>query len=78
MRLWHAGMPNHTEQARPMLAMIHQVRWLPSGKLVFARGSEPFLANSDLDTPAEFVDGPIDYLHRHEAYDLQPPESAAS
>jgi hypothetical protein len=71
MRLWHAGMPNHTDQPRPMLAMIHQVRWLPSGKLTFAKGSEPFLADSDLVTPAEFVDGPINYLHRHESYDFK-------
>ncbi len=77
MRLWHAGMPNHTDQPRPMLAMIHQVRWLPTGKLTFAKGSEAFLADSDLITPAEFVDGAIDYLHNHASYDLKPADTAA-
>lgn len=27
LRLWHAGMPNHTEQTRVMLAMIHFASW---------------------------------------------------
>ena len=27
IRLWHAGMPNHTQQARPMIAMIHWCSW---------------------------------------------------
>jgi hypothetical protein len=76
MRLWHAGMPNLTDQARPMIAMIHIVRWLPSGKMTFAKGSEEFLADSDLVTPAEFVDGPIDYLHHHTSYDFNPEERA--
>jgi len=28
LRLWHAGMPNQTEQPRPMIAMIHYARWM--------------------------------------------------
>ncbi|MFK7845987.1 MAG: phytanoyl-CoA dioxygenase family protein, partial [Rhodothermales bacterium] len=27
MRLWHRGMPNHTDQVRTMIAMIHVPRW---------------------------------------------------
>lgn len=71
MRLWHAGMPNRTDQPRPMIAMIHEISWLPAGKLTFAKGSETIFENTDLLTPAEFVEGPIDYLHHYEAYDLQ-------
>jgi len=72
MRLWHAGMPNLTDQPRPMIAMIHQVGWLQAGRLTFQKGSEELLADTDLVTPAEFVDGPIDYLHRNESYDFKP------
>ena len=71
MRLWHAGMPNLTDEPRPMIAMIHQAGWLASGKLTFAKGSEPFLEDSVLSTPADFVDMPIDYLGRHGAYDFK-------
>lgn len=76
MRLWHAGMPNNTNVPRPMLAMIHQVRWLTAEKLTFQRGSEGILGGSDLITPAEFVDGPIDYLHHHESYDFKVDQTA--
>jgi ectoine hydroxylase-related dioxygenase (phytanoyl-CoA dioxygenase family) len=71
IRLWHAGMPNHTETPRPMLAMIHSVSWWPGERLTFAKGAEPFLIHTDLRTEARFADGPIDYLHRHTAHDLQ-------
>ena len=76
MRLWHAGMPNQTDQPRPMIAMVHQVRWLAAGKLTFQKGSEDVLGGSDLSTPAEFVEGPIDYLHHHRSYDFKPEEAA--
>ena len=71
MRLWHAGMPNFTTDPRPMIAMIHQIAWLPCGKLTFAKGAESIFEHSDLETPAEFVDGEIDYLNRHGAYDFK-------
>ena len=71
MRLWHAGMPNLTQNPRPMIAMIHQTAWLPCGKLTFAKGSEAIFADSDLSTPADFVEGEIEYLNRHGVYDFK-------
>ena len=71
MRLWHAGMPNHTSTPRPMIAMIHTVSWWGGeAPLTFPRGTESLFEHPDLHTVARFVDGPIDYLNRNEAYDL--------
>lgn len=72
MRLWHRGMPNHTQNPRPMIAMIHWVSWWNSEQPIrFPKGTEAFFEHSGFKTHAEFVDGEIDYLHRHQAYDLQ-------
>ncbi|GMV87611.1 MAG: hypothetical protein AMXMBFR81_05420 [Chthonomonas sp.] len=73
MRMWHAGMPNHTDQPRPMIAMIHWVSWWPlHEKLTFPKGTEALFVHPDLETVADFVDTPIPYLGRHVSYDLQP------
>jgi ectoine hydroxylase-related dioxygenase (phytanoyl-CoA dioxygenase family) len=70
--LWHAGMPNQTEQPRPMIAMIHYAWWMEThSALQFPKGTEAFFADSDLKTPAAFVEGPIDYVHAPQAYDYQ-------
>ena len=70
MRLWHRGMPNLTGQPRPMIAMIHWVRWWHTDKpLLFPRGTEELFADSPLETVAEFVDGRIDYISRKRKYD---------
>ena len=70
MRLWHRGMPNLTGQPRPMIAMIHWVRWWHTDKpLLFPRGTEELFADSALETVAEFVDGRIDYISRNRKYD---------
>jgi hypothetical protein len=66
MRLWHAGAPNHSSAARPMIAMIHSCGWWPGRPIEFLRGSEALLQHPDLRTNATFVDGPIDYVGRHE------------
>ncbi len=72
LRLWHRGMPNHTQQPRPMIAMIHWVSWWHDfEKLQFPKESETFFQHSELHTVADFVDGPIDYIHRSQAYDYQ-------
>lgn len=71
IRLWHAGMPNHTQAPRPMIAMIHSVSWWPNSWVPFARGSKPYLEHPDLTTTARFVDTPIDHTRHNEAYDLQ-------
>jgi hypothetical protein len=71
MRLWHAGMPNLTDTPRPMIAMIHWVSWWNAAQpMVFPKGTESFFEHPDLVSVVEFVDGPIDYLSRHKAYDF--------
>ena len=73
IRLWHAGMPNHTAQPRPMIAMIHTIAWWGGGEtLTFPKGTEEFFQHPDLHTQARFVDEPIDYLHHSQAYDFKP------
>ena len=72
MRVWHGGMPNRTNTPRPMIAMIHWARWWNAGKpLLFEKGSEEVFADSPLQTVAEFVDGPIDYINRNSKYDYK-------
>jgi ectoine hydroxylase-related dioxygenase (phytanoyl-CoA dioxygenase family) len=72
IRLWHAGMPNRTQQPRPMIATIHTIHWLSEGaRLKFPKGTETFFQESNLTTLAEFVDGPIDYIRAPKAYDYQ-------
>ena len=73
IRLWHAGMPNHTDTPRPMIAMIHYARWWENGApLKFPKGTEAIFQHPDLTTHAEFVDGEIDYVHAPSAYDYRP------
>jgi len=72
IRLWHAGMPNHTDVPRPMIAMIHWVRWWPQGgPLPFAPEAREILDHPVLKTNAKFVDGPIDYLYHNAAYEFE-------
>jgi ectoine hydroxylase-related dioxygenase (phytanoyl-CoA dioxygenase family) len=66
IRLWHRGVPNHSDRPRHMIAMIHNVRWLQRSKtLKYGKGCEAAFNNDDLDHHAEFVDEPIDYLFRY-------------
>ena len=71
LRLWHAGMPNRTDRARPMIAMIHWVSWWPAQPVPFPRREEAFFQHPILKTDAEWVDGPINYIAHGGAYDLQ-------
>ncbi|CAN5646293.1 hypothetical protein BH11ARM2_BH11ARM2_11520 [soil metagenome] len=68
IRLWHAGMPNRTDTPRPMIAMIHNVGWWPSGSLKFPISSKGFFEHPVLRTQAEFVEGDIDYVGKHSAH----------
>jgi hypothetical protein len=73
VRMWHAGMPNRTNQPRPMIAMIHSCSWLHSGDpLRFPIGTEAFFEHPILHTRAQFVEGPIDHIHAPEAYEFTP------
>ena len=63
VRVWHRGVPNHSDRPRHMIAMIHNVPWLRRAKcLKFNKGCEPAFENSDLDSNTEFVDEELNYL----------------
>jgi hypothetical protein len=77
LRLWHAGMPNTTTTPRTMIAMVHvpwwwhsDARW-PGAPMDFTRDSAPCLSHPILQQHVRYVDGPVDYLSRHEAYDVR-------
>jgi ectoine hydroxylase-related dioxygenase (phytanoyl-CoA dioxygenase family) len=71
IRMWHAGMPNHTDQPRPMIAMIHYVSWW-SGltPLEFSADSEPFLTHPELKHIVRYIEGELDHTSRNQAYDF--------
>ena len=72
IRLWHRGMPNRTPAPRPMIAMIHWIRWWNDKERIrFPKETKAFFQHADLKTNATFVDGPIDYLHHNAAYDFK-------
>jgi hypothetical protein len=72
MRMWHAGMPNHTDEPRPMIAMIHWAPWWNTGgKIPFPKSAEAFFADAPFRTATSFVDGEVDYLKHGEAYDVR-------
>lgn len=72
IRLWHAGMPNRTEEPRPMLAMIHTSAWLATGTpLTFPRGTESFFDHPVLTTAARFVDEPIDHIGSPHGFEFE-------
>ena len=61
MRLWHRGVPNLSDEPRHMIAMIHRIRWLRSGRrLKYQKGCEAAFENSELDHNAEFVKEKLD------------------
>ena len=44
LRLWHAGMPNHTDDVRVMLAMIHFAPWYRNTLMMeFGKDVKPIL-----------------------------------
>jgi hypothetical protein len=72
IRIWHRGMPNHTDIPRPLIAMAHWIGWWRDGRAIpFAKGTEAFFEHPHLKTNARFVDGPIDYIHHSEAYEYE-------
>lgn len=71
IRMWHAGMPNYTENPRPMMAMIHFVSWWPTSPLKFPKGTEAIFEHPDLITHAEFVDYDVDYISAPGAYEYE-------
>ncbi|HEY3280679.1 MAG TPA: phytanoyl-CoA dioxygenase family protein [Armatimonadota bacterium] len=71
MRLWHRGMPNHSQGARPMIAMIHACGWWDAARLVFPKEAQPFFQDSPLRMDIDFVDGPVDYIGRLHGYEYE-------
>ena len=72
MRLWHAGMPNRTQNPRPMLAMIHAPHWLDTGlPLTFPASTQEFFKNPRLNTCAQFVEEEIDHIHATHGYEYE-------
>lgn len=63
LRLWHAGMPNKSDQVRVMLAMIHFAPWYRNPmRLEFAEDIKPILEKLEkegrlgLDVPVDWAD----------------------
>ncbi|KAB5585615.1 hypothetical protein GE09DRAFT_945258 [Coniochaeta sp. 2T2.1] len=67
LRLWHAGMPNLSEEVRVMLAMIHFAPWYRNGmRLTFADDIRPVLEG--LEERGELgLECPVDWIGREEA-----------
>jgi hypothetical protein len=62
-RLWHRGVPNHSNSVRHMIAMIHNIRWLERPhEMFFNTGCEEAFPACALDHNAEFTDQPLEYL----------------
>jgi len=57
LRLWHAGMPNWTEQVRVMLAMIHFAPWYRNPmRLELSESLKPVIAaEKGLEVPVDWV-----------------------
>lgn len=56
LRLWHAGMPNHSDEIRVMLAMIHFAGWYRNPmKLRFGEDVKPLLeGEKGLEIPVQW------------------------
>ena len=57
LRLWHAGMPNSTDEVRVMLALIHFAPWYRNPmRLELAEGlREVVEAEEELEVPVDWV-----------------------
>lgn len=65
IRVWHRGVPNHSDEIRHMIAMVHNKSWrVRNQTLQYGSGCEDAFDSMDLDHNATFTDKPIDYLFR--------------
>ncbi|MBX3013501.1 MAG: phytanoyl-CoA dioxygenase family protein [Caldilineaceae bacterium] len=64
MRLWHRGVPNHSQVIRHMIAMVHQIRWMQKpAPLLFNTGcEEAFTSYPGFEHHTQFTDQPLEYL----------------
>lgn len=71
-RLWHRGMPNTTDRARFMLALVFDPPWRSCEQPIeLPLAARAVFRSAGLDVCASYVDGPIDHLARH-----QPPSNS--
>ncbi|KAH7214832.1 hypothetical protein DER44DRAFT_762727 [Fusarium oxysporum] len=64
LRLWHAGMPNTTQQTRVMLAMIHFAPWFRNRmRLELGEDVKPILENLEREGKLG-LDVPVDWATR--------------
>lgn len=62
LRLWHAGMPNFTDEVRVMLAMIYFAPWYRNRmRLEFGDDIKPILEAKDRDGTLE-LEVPVDWV----------------
>ncbi|KIV81390.1 hypothetical protein PV11_03581 [Exophiala sideris] len=70
-RLWHAGMPNHTDDPRVMLVTIHFPAWYRSNQTFFLPKSLKGKINWGRLVPCvEWVDDDYDYLQGRHDHDF--------
>jgi ectoine hydroxylase-related dioxygenase (phytanoyl-CoA dioxygenase family) len=64
MRMWHRGVPNHSNVVRHMIAMVHNIKWMQrSTPLLFNTGAETaFADHPGFDHNVQFTDQPLEYL----------------
>jgi hypothetical protein len=69
-RIWHRGMPNHSNEVRHMVSLIHNIFWLKGpGPIKFSKDTEPIFRDSGLGPNYIFTDEGLDnYL-----FDQYPP-----
>ncbi|KAI0416471.1 hypothetical protein F5X98DRAFT_184314 [Xylaria grammica] len=69
LRLWHAGMPNMSEEVRVMLAQIHFASWYRNPmKLEFAEDVKPVLEG--LESRGELgLEAPVNWVSKQQAMD---------
>ena len=65
VRLWHRGVPNHSDRPRHMIAFLHMIHWFrKSEPQRFNSGcEEAFPDDCGLDHNVQFTDDTIDYLN---------------
>ncbi|KAH8698466.1 hypothetical protein BGW36DRAFT_376152 [Talaromyces proteolyticus] len=75
MRLWHAGMPNRTDDPRIMLVSILFPQWYRSNQnIVLPKSLQEYINWGDVDVCVDWVGDDYDYLkgaHDHD-FALQP------
>ncbi len=57
VRVWHRGMPNLSENPRPMIAMVHHIYWFPKSEIItFEKGCENEMKDNKLSHHACFIE----------------------